>query len=279
MEKLDQKLDQEKKKLEEQVEEQPKQQEEAIENQKPKEEPKEQLQEQLQNQQQEQHTILKMDRDIDQVTHATKHEANNEATLENTIQTTVETTNESKKESVDYAKVYDKLTDRFNQAYNESQALHLTEKAQRQTLYHYKRRNNALIDFLRSFDDGTYELLENERMMIDASRIENLISFQPALADTLNPILKLARGDPPETIHLDSSYEVNLIVDELIPELPNDELDAAELNPQELEMWTRRNFSHLVVSKFKPADVRAKGVREYVDSAANNMKRRKRKDI
>lgn len=180
-------------------------------------------------------------------------------------------------ESVDYNKIYDELMERFDKAIHRSQTIHAAEKVQRQTLYHYRRRNNALLDFLRSFDDSSYEILD-ESMSVDASRIEGLMLTDHNLQPVLKSILQIAKGESPNSIELGESYGINLAVDELIPELPEDELDAAELNPQDLEMWTRRNFSHLVTSKFKPADVRAKGVRDFVDSSANNNKRRKRKD-
>lgn len=179
---------------------------------------------------------------------------------------------------VDYAKVYDELLEQFNRAYHQSQTLYMTNKMQRQTLYHYKRRNNAMVDFLRSYDDGAYEALDDEPMPIDAARIESLIAFRPHLRAVLQPMLQIANDVPPSDIQLDESYGINLLVDELIPELPSDELDAAELNPQDLDMWTRRNFYHLVVSKFKPAEIRAKGVRDYATATTPNVKRRKRKD-
>lgn len=182
-------------------------------------------------------------------------------------------------ESIDYYQVYDELMERFNKVYNESQVLHAAEKVQRQTLYQFKRRKNALIDFLRSFDDSSFELLDDSPMEVDAARIESLITFEPSLQNTLLPILQIARDELAQDVSLDESAGLGLIVDELIPELQYDELDAAELNPQDMEMWVRRNFSHLVVSKFKPADIRAKGVRDYVDSSSANMKRRKRKDV
>lgn len=181
-------------------------------------------------------------------------------------------------ESIDYYQIYDELMEKFNKVYNESQVLHAAEKVQRQTLYQYKRRKNALIDFLRSFDDSTFEFLDDLTMKIDEARIESLLMFDPSLKQKLMPILQIARDELAQDISLEDSAGLSLIVDELIPELQYDELDAAEMNPQEMEMWVRRNFSHLVVSKFKPADIRAKGVRDYVDSSSSNMKRRKRKE-
>lgn len=181
-------------------------------------------------------------------------------------------------DTIDYSQIYDELMERFNKVYNESQVLHAAEKVQRQTLYQYKRRKNALIDFLRSFDDSSYEFLNDPSMDINEARIEGLMMFDPSLEKILLPILQIARDELAQDVPLDDSVGLSLIVDELIPELHYDELDAAELNPQDMEMWVRRNFSHLVVSKFKPADIRAKGVRDFIDSSSANIKRRKRKD-
>ena len=143
-------------------------------------------------------------------------------------------------------------------------------------LYHYKRRNNALLDFIRVFDDPTYDDLDVESMPVDAARIESLVAFEPSLKAILGPAVQIAKSVLASEIKLDNSFGANLAVDELIPELPYDELEAAEKNPQDIGIWSRRNFSHLVVSKFRPADVRARGVRDYASS--DNLKRRRRKD-
>lgn len=179
-------------------------------------------------------------------------------------------------ELTDYSKLYDTLLNRFNTVYHQSQTLHMTNKMQRQALYHYKRRNNALLDFIRVFDDPTYDDLDVESMPVDAARIESLVAFEPSLKVVLAPAVQIAKSVPASEIKLDHSFGANLAVDELIPELPYDELEAAEKNPQDIGIWSRRNFSHLVVSKFRPADVRARGVRDYASS--DNLKRRRRKD-
>lgn len=185
---------------------------------------------------------------------------------------------EKEVEYVDYNKIYDDLLKHFDAAYLRSRTLHLTEKVQRQTLYHYKRRVNALVDYLRLFDDGTHDVLDTETMPVDKTRIENLILFDPSLKDVLTPVVQMADETDPAEIQVGQSYGVDLVVDELIPELPDDELDNAEMNPQEVELWARRNFSHLVVSKFKPADIKARGVREDSEVSSILPKRKKKKD-
>lgn len=176
-------------------------------------------------------------------------------------------------ELVDYSKVYEELLAQFNQAYLMSQKMFITEKTQRQTLYYYKRRNNALLDFLAKLD-------EDERIAattdLDLQRINSVIAKKPELLETLTPLLQMASSLNHDDIQLKESYNVGLAVDEIIPELVGDELDIAEVNPQDTEMWTRRNYSHLVVSKFKPVEIRSKGVREYTEPPSLNNKRRKK---
>lgn len=177
-------------------------------------------------------------------------------------------------EGVDYNKIYESLQEQFNKAYSLSQKLFVTEKTQRQTLYFYKRRNNALLDFLYELE-GEEDNLETP-LNIDQTRIANLINFKPELHAQLLPIMQMLTNTDPNQIRLKLNLSVDLATDELIPELPNDDLHTIETNPQDTEMWTRRNYSHLVISKFKPAEIRGKGVREYIDSPTLNNKRRKR---
>lgn len=174
---------------------------------------------------------------------------------------------------VNYNKIYEQLQERFHKAYSLSQKLFITEKAQRQALYHSKRKNLALLEILRDVEKYE-EAYDDLPLQIDSARIERLIEAKPFLKNTLEPLIRMGHHAPAATIELKPSYPVNLAVDEAIPEVENDELDSVELNPQETEMWNRRNFSHLVVSKFKPVEIRTKGVREYVDSPASSKRRK-----
>ncbi|OBA20820.1 hypothetical protein METBIDRAFT_88212 [Metschnikowia bicuspidata var. bicuspidata NRRL YB-4993] len=177
---------------------------------------------------------------------------------------------------IDHNLIYEQLQERFSRAYSLSQKLFVTEKTQRQALYHYKRRVNALLDVLQDME-GTESADVDQPLEIDHSRLTLLITWRPELASTLNPVLQLAAGtDSPAQIPLKRSYAVNLVVEELIPEIANDELDAVEINPQNTEMWIRRNLLHLIMSKFTPAEVTPKGVREYLDPLPIGSKRKKR---
>lgn len=176
----------------------------------------------------------------------------------------------------DYNQIYELLQARFNKSYALSQKLFVTEKTQRQTLYHYKRRVNALLDVLRDIEGESAANID-EPLNIDHDRLALLVTWQPELKECLQTALDISDGSmTPSQIPLKRSYGVNLAVDEMIPELPNDELDTIELNPQDTDMWIRRHFLHLVVSKFRPAEIRAKGVREYVDPLAFGARKKKR---
>lgn len=170
-------------------------------------------------------------------------------------------------EGRDYAKIFEKYQERFNQAYAISKKLFQTEKAQRQTLNYYYRRNNTLLDLLDKFET---EQEQEESFDIDPARVANIIELNPQLGQSLTPLLNLSDSQV-----VKKSYKVNLVVAENVPELVNDDLDVIEQNPQDTEPWVRRNYSHLVVSKFKAIDVMTKGVRENADAALGSKKRKK----
>lgn len=151
----------------------------------------------------------------------------------------------------------------------------MTEKAQRQTLYNYRRKIDALLDYMAEFEDRDEDPLDGP-LAVDNKKIEDIISRRPELKNTLSPLLQISQDDSPADIKLKKSYNVNLTVDELIPDIPQDELDAVEVNPQETEMWVRRNYPHLVVSKFRPIEVRGKNVREFTDASSLAPKKKRR---
>lgn len=175
---------------------------------------------------------------------------------------------------VDYNKIYDTLQEHFNKVYSVSQKLFVTEKTQRQTMYYYKRRNDAILDLLCELE-GEDENVDIP-VHLEPQRIADIISAKPELQNILEPALRIARGDDPATIKVKESYNVDLAVNESIPEIANDELDTVEINPQDTEMWTRRNYAHLVISKFKPVEIRGKGVREYIIPPTITTKRKKK---
>lgn len=172
------------------------------------------------------------------------------------------------KEGRDYAKIFEKYQDRFNRAYAISKKLFITEKSQRQTLNYYHRRNNTLLDLLDKFeeDDNGHDPFE-----INVARVANIIDLNPQLGQSLTPLLNFNDN---QTVK--KSYKVNLLVGENVPELVNDDLDTIEQNPQDTDPWVRRNYSHLVKSKFKSIDVMSKGVKENAEAASLASKKRKK---
>lgn len=178
-------------------------------------------------------------------------------------------------DDTDYGKVYEELQLHFHEVYSLSHKLAVTEKAQRQTLYNYRRKIDALLDYMAEFEDRDEDPLDGP-LAVDNKKIEDIISRRPELKNTLSPLLQISQDDSPADIKLKKSYNVNLTVDELIPDIPQDELDAVEVNPQETEMWVRRNYPHLVVSKFRPIEVRGKNVREFTDASSLAPKKKRR---
>lgn len=176
---------------------------------------------------------------------------------------------------VDYNRIYDDLQDKFNKVYSISQKLYITEKTQRQTMYHLKRRNDAILDLLTELKASETEVSE-EPVDLDSDRLSAIMESKPELAQVLDPLLRMSKGEDAKNIQLKDSYNVDLAVTESVPEIVNDELDTVEVNPQDTEMWTRRNYAHLVISKFRPVEIRGKGVREYINSPNMNTKRRKK---
>ncbi|KAM3126626.1 hypothetical protein CJJ07_002276 [Candidozyma auris] len=181
-------------------------------------------------------------------------------------------------DETDYAKLYEDLQSRFNEVYAVSHKLAITERAQRQTLYHYRRKIDALLDYMAELKDYEEESLDTP-LKLDTTKIENVIKRKPELSETLKPLLQMSNEDDPKDIKFKRSYNVNLTVDESIPEIQQDELDAVEVNPQETEMWVRRNYPHLVVSKFRPVEIRGKDVREFSDSQSSAPKKRRKNMI
>lgn len=178
-------------------------------------------------------------------------------------------------DDTDYGKIYEDLQRQFFEVFALSQKLAVTEKAQRQTLYNYRRKIDALLDYSAELDGVEEENLD-QPLVIDTEKINAIIQGNPKLGETLAPLLKIAENENPNEIEFKKSYAVNLAVDELIPDIRQDELDTVEVNPQETEMWVRRNYPHLVVSRFKPIEIRGKDVREYSDPLTQMNKKKRR---
>lgn len=172
--------------------------------------------------------------------------------------------NETKKEVEDveeslrnYPLLFESYQERFHQAYALSQKLFEMERQQRQTLNYYQRRNNALLDVLEEFEDGDENnidaLSDKDRM-----RLENLINMNPRLKPTLETLLNIDDSE----MQIRNTYNINLLINEIIPELAHDEVDNFELNPQDIELWVTRHCAHLAISKYTPMNLYADNMKE-----------------
>lgn len=150
----------------------------------------------------------------------------------------------------DLAGVYQTLQDEFHQKYTELQQLFKEERELRHVLSFYSRRNNAILDLL----EETETALRGPELKTESGieqgieqRIDNIMELNPALADLAE--IKAV---------LDGSYKASdtvkmwLLLQEAIPELEIDDTIKVEKNPQDTELWLRRNYGNLVQGKFKP---------------------------
>lgn len=178
------------------------------------------------------------------------------------------------KDNKDYSKIFEKYQERFRKVYAISQKLFMTERAQRQTFNHYQRRNNALMDLLNEVEqpNNDQDILSDG----DKLRLENLSELNPRLKNTLAPLLAIE--DPTKNIKIKNSYKVNMLLHEGVPELISDDLDLVENNPQDSDFWIRRNYPHLVISKYKPIDLKPTGVHEHFEQS-QPLKKGKRKPV
>lgn len=181
--------------------------------------------------------------------------------------------NNQQKDTKDYSKIFEKYQERFNKVYETSQQLFVSERAQRETLNYYQRRNNALLELLNQLEDNenTVEIddILNDN---DKSRIENIIEMNPNLKTLLDPLLHLEKGN----VQLKRSYKINLFLQESIPELVNDDIDLIESNPQSSDTWIRRNHPNLVISKYKPIDLKPSGIRETLEAPIPLTKKKRK---
>lgn len=174
----------------------------------------------------------------------------------------------------DYGKVFEKYQERFSKVYSTSQDLFQAELSQRQALNFYCRRNNALLDLLHESENNEPAPLQRQILSEnDKLRIDNLMKLNPKLQKTLSPLLEIENRSQ----QLKSTYKINLLINETIPELINDDIDNLELNPQDIEPWVRRHYPHLVISKYMPINVSANKFNESNDIIPTSVSKRKRK--
>lgn len=144
----------------------------------------------------------------------------------------------------DISKVYVKLQEEFFLKYNQSNQFHHQEKAQRKLLAFYQRRNNAILDILAEFSQGS----DGTDLGL---RIDNLLTLveNPNVKKTLSK-LKVGEFSQDEA----KLHKLNLLLLESISELEIDDLINLEKNPQDIEFWLRRSHPNLVLSRFRPIE-------------------------
>ncbi|ODV81246.1 uncharacterized protein CANTADRAFT_36284, partial [Suhomyces tanzawaensis NRRL Y-17324] len=147
-----------------------------------------------------------------------------------------------------FRNLYHQYKHQFKTAHDKSAELFSAEKAQRQALYYFQRRNNALLRILEEYNK-VEDHLDLESNAFDDEKIVRIAHTAPRLSHILKPILDLQRG---QSIDVDRAHLVNLLVHETIPELINDDLLTIETNPQDPDNWCRRNVPNLVTAKFRP---------------------------
>lgn len=176
-------------------------------------------------------------------------------------------------DETDYPKLFEKYQERFHLAYSNSQKLFNIEQAQRETLNYYHRRNIAILDLLLNFEKKESEDFLSEP---DRNRLENVIQMNPKLKKHLAPLLNDFDKES-----VSKNHKIDLFVTENIPELISDDLKGFEVNPQDIDSWCRRHYPNLVISKFRPLNLKPIGVdvadKELVQGGPKLVPRKRRK--
>ncbi|EGV64452.1 hypothetical protein PSN45_001521 [Yamadazyma tenuis] len=141
----------------------------------------------------------------------------------------------------DISKVYNRLQEAFLAKYNRSSKLFAEERGQRELLNFYKRRNNALLDILAEAESEPAPVDDKELQ----ARIENVVELNPNLKDL--EVLKDI-----DSAKVSTKLKLSLLLDESISDFQIDDSVNIEKNPEDIEFWLRRNYSNLVLSRFKP---------------------------
>lgn len=176
-----------------------------------------------------------------------------EPEIEETVETSTASTTAASK---DYPKIYEKYQERFRKAYAKSQELFEMERNQRLTMSYYHRRNQALLGLIAELEAG-----ENDEITfppIESDRIKKIMEVAPRLKSTLEPLIELQEknnNQDDKSKEVRKSHYLNLYHIEKIPDMINDDIIHAEINPQELEPWCRRHYPNLVSSKYKPLTI------------------------
>lgn len=158
----------------------------------------------------------------------------------------------------DISKVYTELQDEFNRKYKKLIALFEQERKQREVLDFYQRRNNGIVDLIQELElqanpqaqrpkeTDSEDIIDEEEL---SKRIDSILELNPSLM-SLTPLKAILANDP--NFKVDSQLKFNLFLHESVDELAANDLTKVEKNPQDIELWLRRNHPNLVLSRFKP---------------------------
>lgn len=141
-------------------------------------------------------------------------------------------------DSCDYYALLEQLQKQFSESYGKSIELYEAEQAQRQTMYFYQRRNNAVLEVLNDMQGE----VDADIMSRTSNRIENIIQMNPHLRQVLEPLVN-------ENATLSNAHKLNMYMHEGIPEIPHEGLEHYERNPQDLEPWACRHIPRVSNSK------------------------------
>ncbi|CCE88611.1 Piso0_001383 [Millerozyma farinosa CBS 7064] len=178
--------------------------------------------------------------------------------------------NMSIKELKDYSLVFDKYKEKFNKAYSLSQKLFDAERASRQTLSYYYRRNNAILDLLDDFGDSAES--SNIPDGVDQDRLKNIIEMNPKLRKPLSELLKVNENSST----LSKQRYIHALVTESLSEFINDDITHLEMNPQDIEFWIRRNYPQLITSKHRLIEVLSDRARNATEDITNVPKKKRK---
>jgi hypothetical protein len=157
---------------------------------------------------------------------------------------------------------YEHLQNQFNECYEISQRIFTEEQNQRQTLAFFQRRNNALLELICKVEPQP-----SLQVTVDTARIEKIMETSNRLLNVLTLLVDFS----PET-EIDKLHYVNLYLNEMVPELVNDDISSVEINPQEVDSWVQRENLPVVPPEMKQIEIPACGMAmEYVGTDGPNV--------
>lgn len=174
------------------------------------------------------------------------------------------------KELKDYSLVFDEYKEKFNKAYSLSQKLFEAERALRQTLSYYYRRNNAILDLLDDFGDSaeSSDILDD----VDQDRLKNIIEMNPRLRKPLSELLQVKENSST----LSKQRYIHALITESLSEFINDDVTHLEMNPQDIEFWIRRYYPQLITSKHRLIEVLPDRARNATEDITNVPKKKRK---